>query len=97
MHNFITKIRNSPIAQKLMAQNTFTVAATATGHFHPDSPHDHWRVTRLEQWCRLYCKNKFLRRLRMAQGVVIYEFESAEDAAAFRRVTQRVPTLIACR
>jgi hypothetical protein len=97
MNNFISNFRNSPIAQKLIAQNTFTVADTATGHFHPDSPNDHWRLDRNAQWCRLYCKNKFRRQLRMAQGVVVFEFEDAADAAAFRRVTARVPSLIACR
>jgi hypothetical protein len=97
MKEFIEKIRNSPIGQKLIAQNCFVVADTATGQFQPDDRRDHWRLDRIEQWCRLYCKNKFRRSLRMAQGVVIYEFESPDDAAAFRRVTQRVPTLITCR
>ncbi|MBA1157476.1 hypothetical protein [Microvirga mediterraneensis] len=96
MEDFIERIKSSPISQKLIAANCFTVADTATGEFEPNSLNDHWRLHRLEQWCRLYCKNKFRRRIRMALGTVTYEFENADDARTFRRVTQRVPTLIAC-
>jgi hypothetical protein len=94
---FADRIMNSPIGQKLIARASFIARDTATGIFTADNPYDHWRIDRTTRWCDLYCKRLWRRTLRMATGVVTFEFEDADDAAIFKRVTGRAPTLINCR
>lgn len=97
MKNFIEKLNACPFIKDLIDRHTFAATASATGTFDPDLARDHWRLDRLSQWCALYCRAKYRRTIRMAQGIVAFEFEDNDDANAFRQATAQNETLITCR
>lgn len=94
---FVEKLRKTPIARKLRLRETFPAVDAAEGVFRPDNQHDDVRLDRTSSWVNANCMGLWRRTVRRSEGVVVFEFETFADAAAFRAVSASMPGMITCR
>lgn len=87
----------SAIGRKLKAAENFIAADSAQGSFTLNTWRDDASLNRTSAWPLKHCTGLWRRRVDQPAGLVIFEFEIAADAAAFRVATATLPGMIPCR